>query len=334
MSKANPSDRRLEEAMDWLLRLREAPGDKDLRDQVEAWVAAHPDHRRAWNRARETWQVLGDLPPATAGAWEEPAAAERQVQPQFARRRTKTGRRSLRRAGLVATALAAAACLALVFAPALSLRLEADHVTAAAEIREVILPDGSVAHLAPQTAVDLRFTDERRGLALLRGEAFFEVTTDPTRPFVVEAEGLQARVVGTAFGVSLSAGRVDVEVESGRVAVQSDAATTQVDLRLRRGQTLQVDQERQSALKGRKAPAEMAAWRHGQLLVVDASVAEVVERLRRYHAGWILLLDDGLAAKRVNGVYDLRDPDKALQALVHPVGGEVHAVTPLLRVLR
>ena len=340
MSQEEPSDRRLEEAMDWLLRLRETPDDTALRGQVEAWVAANPDHRRAWNQAREAWQILGDLPPATAGTWERSTGADGRDGPRADRRGTaggttpSSGRWSRGRRGLVAAALAAAACLALAFGPALSLRFQADYSTTTAQTREVTLPDGSIAHLAPQTVIDLRFAEDRRGLGLLRGEAFFKVTPDPQRPFIVESEGLQTRAVATAFGVSLSADTVQVEVESGRVAVRPNAAQRQIDLSLGRGETLRFDRQDGSTLRGRKAPDDIAAWRHGQLLIVDASVAEVVERLRRYHAGWILLADRDLAGKRVNGVYDLREPDKALRALVHPVGGQVHEVTPLLRILR
>ena len=37
--------------------------------------------------------------------------------------------------------------------------------------------------------------------------------------------------------------------------------------------------------------------------------------------------------QRVTGVYDLADPDRALQALVQPFGGRVRSVSPVLRVL-
>ena len=340
MTKDEPSDHRLKEAMGWLLRLREAPDDPDLRGDVEAWLAADPDRLSAWNRARRTWQIMGDLPPTTAGAWERQPQAARVTRPRPARhaRAAKSERASSRpwrgRTALTAAALAAAACLVLIFGSSLALRLQADHVTAAGETRQVALADGSVVYLAPQSAIDLRFTDDRRSLALLRGDAFFEVTPDPQRPFVVDADGLRAQVIGTAFGVSLSAVSVDVEVESGAVGVRSDATLPPIDLRLNRGQTLHIDRETEAALLDRKAPDDIATWRHGELLVVDASIAEVVEELRRYYFGWIVIADDRMAARRVNGIYDLRNPDNALRALVHPAGGQVHEITPLLRVLR
>ena len=340
MTRDEPSDRRLEEAMDWLLRLQEAPDDPALRDGVEAWLSADPDHRRAWDQARKTWQIMGEVTPATSGTWERetgpaPAPAPSPAPPPATPKAARgSGRSRRRRLGLSLAALAAAACLALAFGPSLLLRLQADHVTAAAETRRLTLEDGSVLHLAPESAVDLRFTDEGRNVALLAGEAFFEVAPDARRPFVVEAEGLRARAVGTAYGVGISTGTISVEVESGTVGVRSDATAPPVDLRLGLGQALRFDRDAKTTSLERRAPGDMATWRHGELLVTDASVAEVVEALRRYQRGWIVIADDRLAARRVNGIYDLRDPDGALRALVHPAGGQVLEITPLLRVLR
>ena len=340
MTRDQLPDRRLEEAMDWLLRVRDRPDDPDLRRQVEDWLAADPARLFAWDQVRRTWQSIGDLPPATAGDWEKRGPPIGAAQPRPARPATAAEPKRIdrkprrRRIVLAAVALAAAACLALVFGPTLLLRLEADLVTAAAETRQVTLADGSVVHLAPRTAIDLRFTDGERALALLDGEAFFEVTPDGSRPFVVDADGLRVRVIGTAFGVAVSTGSVDVEVDTGTVSVQSDTTRPPTDLRLNRGQTLHLDREAAAAALGRRAPGDMATWRRGELLVVDASVAEVVESIQRYHSGWIVIANDGLAARRVNGIYDLRNPDEALRALVHPVGGQVHEITPLLRVLR
>ena len=340
MSDQQPSDRRLEEAMDWLLRLQDTPDDAGLRHAVEAWVAADPDNRRAWNQARRAWQAMGDLPPATASDWEKPGGSGQVVQLPLSRsavdagtkRSTAKARRGRR--GLIVAALAAAACLALIFGPSLTLHLQADHVTAVAETRQVTLPDGSLAHLAPESAIELNFTDGRRSLVLLEGTAFFDVKADPQRPFAVGADAVQIEVIGTAFGVALSADAVEVEVESGTVDTRSVADLPPIDQRLSRGQTLRVDRETGTVLLGQRPPDDMAAWRHGRLLVVDASIAEVVERLRPYHAGWILLVDEDLAAKRVNGIYDLSNPDSALRALVLPAGGQVEEITPLLRVLR
>jgi transmembrane sensor len=65
-------------------------------------------------------------------------------------------------------------------------------------------------------------------------------------------------------------------------------------------------------------------------VVDDASIAEVVDKLRRYHRGVILLADRALAARRIAGVYNLGSPVAALRAAVEPHGGSVRELTPYM----
>ncbi len=62
-------------------------------------------------------------------------------------------------------------------------------------------------------------------------------------------------------------------------------------------------------------------------------LSEVVDQLRSYHQGWILLRDDNLAAERVTGLYNLDDPQAALEALVQPHGGRVQRWSPFVLVI-
>src|SRR3546814_12625198 len=63
-----------------------------------------------------------------------------------------------------------------------------------------------------------------RRVILRRGEASFEVAHNVQRPFVVSAEGLDVRAVGTAFVVGIEDGGVEVTVEEGVVAVGGAAS--------------------------------------------------------------------------------------------------------------
>lgn len=305
------SDKALNTAMNWLMQVRDAPADAVLRTRVEAWIAADPDHARAWDHARRAWQMLGEVSPPAA---QSKAPRRRHFVPA--------------RAAVAVAALAA--CLLLVFAPSLSLRVRADHVTGTAEIRRIALEDGTIVHLGPEGALRVRFSARGRSIALLAGEAFFEVTRDPARPFIVEAEGLAATVLGTAFDVRIAERSLSVAVRSGVVAVGHGGSPA---ARLAAGDRITVDRATGDAALDHVAADDLAGWRYGPLFFADATVAEVVEELRRYQPGWIIFADDTLAAERVTGLYDPREPDSALRALVRPVGGQVREITPLLRVL-
>lgn len=321
--------------MDWLLRLQDAPRDGEVARQFEVWRSRSPAHDRAWARARRSWQLIGAVPLAYEHLWNEgqagahgPAAGDGRV--SGARRRRRAGWKEWT-AGSVAIA---AFAMFLAFAmPAIMLRLEADYVTATAESREITLEDGSVVTLGADSAVAARMDHNMRRIILLSGEAFFEVTPDSSRPFVVASGGVDVTAFGTAFNVQLSTVATTVELARGSVGVSWDRAALHDDTSLSPGEMVVVDRHTGAMVKNSIAQHDVAAWRNGRLFVNDATIGSVVEQLRRYHPAWISLPDYRLAARRVTGLYDLRDPDRALRALVQPYEGHVREISPYLRVV-
>ncbi|WP_421999600.1 FecR family protein [Reyranella sp.] len=328
MKTGGPADPLMREAIDWLIRLAEAPADAALRAAAEAWRGATPEHALAWKRAEKAWAWLGDPVPDRVAPGRD-AAAVLPLPPTAPRRRRSAAGRRWQAGGIAAIA----AALLVLWLPSLLPGLRADVATATAELREVVLEDGSTVTLAPQTALDVRFTESRREVALLAGEAFFSVTADRNRPFVVRAAGLAVRVTGTEFDVRLLGDALDVGVKHGSVEVEAAATTATAAVRLGPGDRLTVDRRSGTARRGSVPPEDVGSWREHRLFVEQATVAEVVEVLRRYRSGWIVLADDGLARRQVAGLYDLRDPDQALRILVGPFGGRVREVTPLLRIV-
>jgi len=82
-----------------------------------------------------------------------------------------------------------------------------------------ILEDGSTVELNRGAVVTVRYSVGERRVTLERGEALFTVATNPERPFIVRAGGVDVRAIGTAFNVRLDASEVEVLVTEGRVAV-------------------------------------------------------------------------------------------------------------------
>ncbi|MBR0662837.1 DUF4880 domain-containing protein [Roseomonas hellenica] len=333
MSIEHPSDPLLEEAMDWLVRLQASPGDAALAAACESWAGRDAAHGRAWARAMRAWALVGEVPPAHVAQWSAGTAAGGGLPAAPAPRR-QDGRAAPRRRLLAGLAFGtAAACLAVAVLPDAVLRLRADEATGTGESRRVTLADGTVIHLAPRSAIATHYTAAARRVVLLAGEAFFEVAPAPDRPFTASAEGLDVRVIGTAFDLRLAGDQLEVAVQHGRVRLVYDRATPPLEADLAAGERMRVALGGGAATRGWLPPAEVAGWRDGVLFVQDTTVAEVVEVLRRYHAGWVLLRDERLAARRVTGLYDLRDIGRALRALVQPHGGQVREVTPLLYIM-
>ncbi|CAG5016935.1 hypothetical protein DYBT9275_05667 [Dyadobacter sp. CECT 9275] len=88
----------------------------------------------------------------------------------------------------------------------------------------LLLPDGSRVRLgsASKLRYPKQFDGDRREV-YLTGEAFFEVTKNPKRPFLVYANGLVTKVLGTSFSIQARdhEPEVTVAVKTGRVSVYS-----------------------------------------------------------------------------------------------------------------
>lgn len=308
-------ERASDEAAAWLIRLREEPADPTVRAGFEAWRAAAPAHRAAWTEVAQAFDLIGQAMPPTESN-DEPQPGPR------------PDRRSLSRRVLAGGAIAAlAACLVLVFLPGLMLQLNADYATATGEWRELSLADGSAVDLAPRSAITVAMAANRRDVRLLAGQAFFRVAPDAARPFRVQADDVRATALGTAFDVRLLEGGAGVAVAEGKVRVDygaSPAGTSQV---LQANDWLRVTTA--GALLAHDAPAgEVSAWRQGLLVAHDRTVAEVVDELRPYFSGLIVVASDAVAQRRVTGVYGLRDPVEALRAV-----GRAHDDIAVMRVL-
>lgn len=315
-------------ALDWLLRIQQSPEDAALRTELAAWLAIDSRHVEAYRKAQRVWQLTGMAQAATsAPAIERPSAtADLAAAAAPAARPLRPRRR--RWPALLAGSLAA--CLLIQVAPEAYLRYQSDYRTGLGQQRSIELDDGSRVRLDSRSAIAVAFDGNRREVRLLGGQAFFEVTPDKSRPFTVDADGLQITVTGTAFNVAMRPSQLAVAVQHGSVRVAEGSETLAEALHA--GDRLQWRGSGQ-VLRDTLPVAQIAAWQQGRLVVRDARIAEVLDELRPYLPGKLALRDDELGDKRITGVYDLHDPDAALRAVIQPYQGRVSTWTAWLRVV-
>jgi transmembrane sensor len=194
------------------------------------------------------------------------------------------------------------------------------------------LADDSVVTLAPDSAIGVAYTSGERGIHLLAGEAYFEVTPDAGRPFRVSADSVRVTVLGTGFSVSRSDDGAEVGVAHGVVRVDYGAAAQPVAERLTAGEVVRVTRSGRILRRG-EPPSHIAAWRESQLIARDQPLGEVVDRLRRYYSGAIVVTDKALAGQPVTGVYDLGNPVGALRGIARSQNAVVREITPWVLVV-
>jgi len=321
-----PTPAQEQAAFAWLSLLHDRPSAGDQLT-FSQWLRADPAHAEAYAQAQVLWELSES--PARTLADEEAVALQGYLDAMDRPRRPAL----LRWSG----ALAMAACLLLMVSLGTGWQpqrwiddLGADYVSAPGEIRTVTLADQSQVTLDGDSAIAVDFSRGERHVQLRRGAGFFTVT-HTGEPFVVEAEKGQARVLGTQFEVRLQPHGAQVTVLSGRVGVTADRDGEQQILTA--GQQVAYAEGTAEKLHAVDSEAQLA-WRQGWLTYYKSTLADVVEDLRRYYPGRIVLLNDELAARKVSGSFPSKDPQAVLSSLQGVMGFEQHQVLGHLIILR
>lgn len=92
------------------------------------------------------------------------------------------------------------------------------------EKRTVFLSDGSKVKLNVESKISyLHPFDKNQRVVQLEGEAFFEITPDEDRPFIVKTGNLETKVLGTSFNIKAypDEGNIMVAVKTGLVSVEN-----------------------------------------------------------------------------------------------------------------
>ena len=311
-----PEDRRLfREAADLAIRLQGDPDNRVSVETVRAWIARSPAHQHAWTRVSEIHGMTGRILTERFEPSDQATSG--------------LSRRTFLIAGLAGAGTLGAGWLTL---PGLLVELQADYVSAKGEVRRIPLDDGSVVTLGPASAIDVDYTAARRNIRLLAGMAYFDVASDPTRPFSVVSDDVAATALGTAYDVSNDAGIISVSVDHGRVAAH--IADGPVGEELGAGDWIIFDPQTHAiASRGTREASQVAAWRNGMIVAERETVSALIARIARWQPGKVVLADPFLGSRLVSGVFDLSDPVRALEAVVRPFGARVRQAGSLMTVI-
>lgn len=316
MKEVSEERRLFREAADLAIRLQNDADNPVSVEMVRVWVSRSPAHEAAWGRVAAIHGMTGKV-----------LADHKRSDKQSSLGLT---RRNLMIGGALGLGGIATGSWVL---PDLLLEARADYITSTAELKRIPLPDGSTATLGPDSAIALNFSERRRNINLLAGMAYFEVAGDAARPFVVETAALAATALGTAFDVSNDAGVVSVSVDHGLVEAAAPGLSASGAERLGAGEWLTFDPATHSLNRGSRDAFQIAAWRSGMIIAEKETVSALVARIARWQSGKVVIANPYLGSKVVSGVFDLRDPLRALDAVVRPFGAKVRRLTPFMTVI-
>ncbi|QNH15167.1 hypothetical protein HEP74_00285 [Xanthomonas sp. SS] len=321
--------RRIElRAAAWLARCDRGDWTPQQQARLEAWLAAATAHRVAFLRLRAAWQESGRLqalgagqrdggiPPrgswrglaagdGAASASASAAAAAASAAPtdlgrlRFAPRPPPRTRRRWPLA--LAATLLLGAVLGLAWRQSAAPPAVA-YASATGSLRPLALADGSHATLSSDSRIDVALSRAQRHIDLQRGEAFFEVSKDPARPFVVASGARRVIAVGTRFAVRRDADALRVVVTEGTVRLESAANPQAPPTLLLAGSIALAGPHGVLVRRVTLAEAERALdWRNGYLTFDDTPLQAAVAEFNRYNTVKLQVADADAGALRVGG---------------------------------
>lgn len=311
------------EAIAWFTRMQGNPSHIE-REDFDAWLNADKMHQQIYSEISMLWSFAksSGLPITSADA----ALLEGRL--QAVRHRHK-----LTKAGAVV-----AGCLVMLLSgswiwlekPHLLQDIRADYVSARGEQKTLELPDGSTVLLGADTAVDVEISDLERRVQILRGTAFFSVQPSDI-PFIVGASNGEARVLGTAFDVSIAENNVTVTLEHGSLQVRADGKNEAVILKP--GEEVSYNAEGIGQVQKVNLDEAMA-WHEKRYVFTNARLADVINYIGRYRDGRIVVIGSDLAEQRISGSFALENTDAALASVQSIVGFNITRLSNRIVIIR
>lgn len=290
----------LREAGLWLAR-----ADLGTLDELafERWRAADPRNALAFVRVASAAQRTAE-------------AARESSQANLAARKPGASRRSAIAAGLAVLSLGGGGLLASrVYA-----RTRAS--TPVGTVRRVDLPRTGALTLNTDSAASWRRDGQGLRLWLERGEIALDLANDAASVHLTGEQG-GARLSPGFYNARLRGGLLDLTILRGEA--RADEPGLRPPTTVVRGPhalLLAPDQPLVRTVSTEDLEA-LTAWRDGEILFVDESLAEAVEEYNRHLIRKIFIADPALGGLRVGGRFAADDPSAFLRALEITQGVEV-----------
>jgi transmembrane sensor len=200
-------------------------------------------------------------------------------------------------------------------------------------LASVPMADGSQVTLNTDSQIRIALSETERRVELGHGEAFFEVSKDAARPFVVRAGNKRVIAVGTKFSVRREGNVVQVVVTEGKVRVEDRApadgyrADGSADVFLTPGSIARADDS--GVLVQRKTLPEaeqQLSWRSGVLMFRDQSLGVAAAEFNRYNVRKIVIREPSVAALKIEGNFRATNVEAFVRLLESgfPVRAETH----------
>nr|WP_255486875.1 FecR family protein [Mucilaginibacter sp. SP1R1] len=144
------------------------------------------------------------------------------------------------------------------------------------EMRQIVLPDNTIVRLNAGSSLrfPVQFSEQKREVFLLDGEAYFDVKHDAAKPFLVHTAKVTTQVLGTSFNIKFyhELPELQVFVNSGKVEIHDEKHTLGM---YTPQQQLSYNKHDESFVKQQVANDHSLSWMHDELVLDNVTFKEV-----------------------------------------------------------
>jgi ferric-dicitrate binding protein FerR (iron transport regulator) len=297
---------------------------------LEAWVKSDPANASVFSESGKTWRAFEQAKIRTSvnpeEEWTRLASklkfGETELSVMQPLRQSHKSEIRILKSGFLRWTVRIAAIFLLVaipsffiyqyFATPVEKQLFAD-----SGIIEQTLPDGTVVTL--NSGATLSYPSGFKGSfreVTLHGEAWFEVAHDKTKPFIVTADNIRIRVVGTSFSVNTNTveNTKEVILSSGIVKVYDENHPEKTTLLLP-GEKAEITAKNNTILKTTNDDINFLAWKTKHLVFNNTPLNEVSALLTKVYCTNIRLSDERLSKCTITATFDKQSLESVLNVL-------------------
>ncbi len=285
----------------------------------EAWLDESPSHKRFYDLQQATLNAVPTMEESLRTAYlQEPGPLEPKKEQHFLQALFLRISTVLNPVRVVVAAGAVAVFLLMLNSGQLWTEVR-HYQTKTAEIKELMLSDGSIITLGAASEMEVSDGSNERRVKLIQGEAFFDIEKAAEHPFRVETDKAVVRVLGTRFDVHHGVEGVRVAVADGRVEVShvlsSQPENAELKRVLKRGDEILVHPDKPLGPVREIDAGKIAAWRDGQMIYVRQSLKEVIADVARYYPAHIAFDDEAIAKLEITAAFRVDNLERMFELL-------------------
>lgn len=277
------------------------------KDELNNWISESPVNRRLFEENQRIWKNSHSYFSVS-----EISSDREKIKDQIIQQLSKP----TKKVSLSTWIYRVAAILALPVMLGIGWYLGSTKISSETQMCEVTAPKGQISKcvLADGTEVWLNAGSTLKYDAALKGnlrevnldgEAYFKVSKNKHKPFVVSTEHAQIKVLGTIFNLKAYSGenKVETTLEEGCVAFSLNGSATK-PVELKPGEQVVYNISEKKITVGKVETYLHTAWKDGKFVFKDADLQAIIQELEKLYDVRIHLENDSLLKLRFRGMFE------------------------------